>query len=172
MEFYLSVWATFAALQSVKQYFSISLRRGLFGLTNLLIDSFLTYFFIFRNLTDKWFCDSAATAGYHVGSSPDSRARSVLKKHNIQTKHKARVLCDDDFTKFEYIFGMDHENIRNINAKRPSNATAKVELLGSYDPKKQLIIEDPYYESGEEGFETNYEQCLRSCSAFLDQKNN
>ncbi len=29
----------------------------------------------------------------------------------------------------------------------PSNATAKVELLGSYDPKKCRIIEDPYYVS-------------------------
>ncbi|KAH9407298.1 phosphatase [Tyrophagus putrescentiae] len=111
-----------------------------------------------RNLTDRWFTDSAATAGYHVGRSPDSRARSVLKRHGIETKHKAR-----------YIFGMDRENIRNINSKRPANATAKVELLGSYDPQGQLIIEDPYYESGEEGFETNYEQCLRSCTAFLDK---
>lgn len=122
-----------------------------------------------RNLTDRWFTDSAATAGYHVGRSPDSRARSVLKRHGIETKHKARVLKAEDFTTFEYIFGMDRENIRNINSKRPANATAKVELLGSYDPQGQLIIEDPYYESGEEGFETNYEQCLRSCTAFLDK---
>lgn len=28
---------------------------------------------------------------------------------------------------------------------KPKNATAKIMLLGSYDPEKQLIIEDPYY---------------------------
>ena len=122
-----------------------------------------------RNLTDTWFCDSAATAGYHVHSSPDMRARNVLKRHSIETKHKARVLTKEDFIKFEYIFGMDHENISDINQVKPKNATAKVELLGSYDPEGQIIIEDPYYMKGEKGFETNYEQCLRSCNAFLDK---
>jgi len=124
-----------------------------------------------RNLTDKWFCDSAATAGYHTGSQPDSRARNVLKNHSITTQHRARVLKKEDFTKFEYIFGMDHNNIEDINEVKPKNATAKVELLGSYDPEGELIIEDPYYQKGEKGFEKNYEQCLRSCNAFLDKVN-
>ena len=32
-------------------------------------------------------------------------------------------------------------------AKSVSNYSAKIELLGSYDPQKQLIIKDPYYVS-------------------------
>ncbi|KAJ6221421.1 hypothetical protein RDWZM_007233 [Blomia tropicalis] len=124
-----------------------------------------------RNLTDKWFCDSAATAGYHVHSSPEMRARNVLKRHSIETKHRARLLSSEDFTKFEYIFGMDKCNIDDINSMKPKNAAAKVELLGSYDPNGEFIIEDPYYQSGEKAFEKNYEQCLRSCSAFLDRMN-
>ena len=79
------------------------------------------------------------------------------------------MLTEEDFTKFEYIFGMDNANIRDINEIRPANATAKVELLGSYDPTGELIIEDPYYGRGEKGFEKNYEQCLRACEAFLDK---
>lgn len=99
------------------------------------------------------------------------RARNVLKKHSIETTHRARVLSKQDFTKFEYIFGMDHDNISDINEVRPRNGTAKVELLGSYDPEGELIIEDPYYGRGEKGFEKNYEQCLRCCEAFLDKMN-
>ena len=64
---------------------------------------------------------------------------------------------------------MDDNNIEDINDVKPKNSKAVVELLGKYDPQKQTIIEDPYYERGNKGFETNYEQCLRSCNAFLDQ---
>lgn len=77
------------------------------------------------------------------------------------------------------------------------NSKAKIELLGSYDPEKQLIIEDPYYVSTAPGaasgsrpqappphaappspslpqgndsdFETVYQQCVRCCRAFLDK---
>lgn len=123
-------------------------------------------------MTDKWFCDSAATAGYHVRSQPDYRALNVLKNHSINTNHRARILKDEDYTKFEYIFGMDHANIRDIEDGKPASSTCKIELLGSYDPQGELIIKDPYYEKGEKGFETNYQQCLRSCSAFLDKMTN
>lgn len=38
---------------------------------------------------------------------------------------------------------------RDLNKKANSikNSKAKIELLGSYDPEKQLIIQDPYYVS-------------------------
>ena len=87
----------------------------------------------------------------------------------MQYEHRARQLCQDDFTRFDYIFGMDDNNISDINNLKPKGSKAVVELLGKYDPKGQTIIEDPYYESGDEGFETNFQQCMRSCAAFLDQ---
>lgn len=42
---------------------------------------------------------------------------------------------------------MDHENISDIEDMGPATYTAKIELFGSYDPKKELIIRDPYYVS-------------------------
>ncbi|KAH7703048.1 low molecular weight protein-tyrosine-phosphatase [Aphelenchoides avenae] len=42
-------------------------------------------------------------------------------------------------------------------------------LLGEHDPEGQVIIRDPYYDNGEKGFETCYEQCVRACTAFLDK---
>lgn len=35
----------------------------------------------------------------------------------------------------------------NRRAKQVPNHKAKIELLGSYDPQKQVIIKDPYYVS-------------------------
>lgn len=53
----------------------------------------------------------------------------------------------DDFTKFDYIFGMDNENISNLKKIAPSNYKGTIALLGSYDPQNELIIRDPYYVS-------------------------
>jgi low molecular weight phosphotyrosine protein phosphatase len=66
---------------------------------------------------------------------------------------------------------MDTENINDINDLKPTNSKAIVELLGKYDPQNDTIIRDPYYDRGDKGFQTNYQQCLRSCNAFLDQFN-
>jgi low molecular weight phosphotyrosine protein phosphatase len=122
-----------------------------------------------RNLTSQWFCDSAAIADYHVGRQPNYRTLNVLKRHSVECNHRARQLCDEDFTRFDYIFGMDLENIKDINDLKPINSKAIIELLGKYDPQNDTIIRDPYYDRGDKGFETNYQQCLRSCNAFLDQ---
>ena len=43
-----------------------------------------------RGHSDDWEVDSAAIGDWHCGKSPDSRAISVLSKHGITTKHKAR----------------------------------------------------------------------------------
>ncbi|KAG7160089.1 Low molecular weight phosphotyrosine protein phosphatase-like, partial [Homarus americanus] len=99
-----------------------------------------------RNMTN-WDVDSAAIGSWHVGLGPDSRAVSVMKRHNIPMKHKARQLTKADFVHYDYIFGMDHDNISDIKARAPKTYTARIELFGSYDLKKELIIRDPYYVS-------------------------
>lgn len=121
--------------------------------------------------SSSWTVDSAAIGNWHVGNGPDRRAVSVLSKHGITTCHKARQVKKSDFSKFDYIFGMDHENIEDLKSIEPDQSIAKIGLLGSYDPDGELIIEDPYYESGEAGFEKCYQQCIRCCQAFLDQVN-
>ena len=42
---------------------------------------------------------------------------------------------------------MDDSNISELKDLAPSNSTAKIELLGKYDPEGELIIRDPYYVS-------------------------
>ncbi|XP_059170862.1 low molecular weight phosphotyrosine protein phosphatase-like [Physella acuta] len=124
-----------------------------------------------RGLKDKWLIDSAGTGDWHIGKSPDDRTMQVLKKNGIKGyKHSGRLITEDDFTTFEYIFGMDHANITDINDIAPANSTAKISLLGSYDPQKELIIEDPYfaYNHNKNAFNEVYEQCMRCCTAFLD----
>nr|XP_006818620.1 PREDICTED: low molecular weight phosphotyrosine protein phosphatase-like isoform X3 [Saccoglossus kowalevskii] len=119
-----------------------------------------------KGVESEWKIDSAATSTYEIGKLPDPRNLACLKKRGLSSTHRARQITQEDFTKFEYIFGMDNSNMQNINRVKPKNSTAKVELFGSYDPKGQLIIEDPYY-GGDEGFEEVFEQVTRCSEGFL-----
>ncbi|XP_072552835.1 low molecular weight phosphotyrosine protein phosphatase isoform X2 [Salminus brasiliensis] len=120
-------------------------------------------------VVDKWVIDSGATSDWNIGSSPDARGLACLRRHGIDTDHRARQVTKEDFATFDYILCMDESNLRDLNKKANSvkNSKAKVELLGSYDPEKQLIIKDPYYGSDQD-FETVYEQCVRCCKVFLE----
>ncbi|XP_043208805.1 low molecular weight phosphotyrosine protein phosphatase-like [Amphibalanus amphitrite] len=124
-----------------------------------------------RGVRDQWRVDSAALGDWHVGRAPDRRAQATMKKHNVPMNCKARVVRTSDFREFDYVFGMDESNISELKDLAPSNSTAQIELLGKYDPEGALIIRDPYYDDGDQGFETCYQQCLRCCGAFLDSIN-
>ncbi|XP_021102927.1 low molecular weight phosphotyrosine protein phosphatase isoform X2 [Heterocephalus glaber] len=149
-----------------------------------------------QNISDNWRIDSAATSTYEVGNPPDYRGQSCMKKHGIPMSHVARQVTKEDFATFDYILCMDESNLRNLVPRRScphlwflpdtsqgpvgtfrdlnrksnqvKNCKAKIELLGSYDPQKQLIIEDPYY-GNESDFELVYQQCIRCCKAFLEK---
>ncbi|GAB6022311.1 Low molecular weight phosphotyrosine protein phosphatase 1 [Chamberlinius hualienensis] len=118
-----------------------------------------------RGLADEWDIDSAATADYHIGDIPNKRAREVMRRHQIIIDHRTRQLNMDDFTRFDYILGMDTYNI----AMAPKSSTSKIELLGKYDPEHIRNIRDPYCERDIQRFEDVYEQCLRCCEAFLNR---
>ncbi|KAM7395376.1 hypothetical protein PAMA_006914 [Pampus argenteus] len=123
-----------------------------------------------KHVARQWVIDSGATSDWNIGSSPDGRGLACLRKHDIETSHRAQQVTKEDFINFEFILCMDESNLSDLNRKAKSvkNSRAKIELLGSYDPQKQLIIKDPYYGSDED-FEKVYEQCVRCCKAFLEK---
>ncbi|XP_058538350.1 low molecular weight phosphotyrosine protein phosphatase isoform X5 [Neofelis nebulosa] len=96
-------------------------------------------------------------------------AEAVFRKL-VTEQNLSDDVTKEDFATFDYILCMDESNLRDLNRKsnQIKNCKAKIELLGSYDPQKQLIIEDPYY-GNESDFETVYQQCVRCCRAFLEK---
>lgn len=102
-----------------------------------------------------------------MGKSPDRRALETMKKHNLEYSNKARQLKKDDFKKFDYIFGMDHENMSDLEDMKPSDGKAKLLLIGDFDPQGEKIIRDPYYDNNSEGFEKAFVQSVRCCENFL-----
>ncbi|KAJ1150169.1 hypothetical protein NDU88_002966 [Pleurodeles waltl] len=123
-----------------------------------------------QGLTDQWRIDSAATSTYEIGSPPDYRGDACMRRHDIIMNHIARQVTKEDFLSFDYMLCMDESNLRDLKRKseKVQNCKSKIELLGSYDPQKCHIIEDPYY-GKDEDFETVYQQCLRCCKSFLEK---
>ncbi|KAF7393815.1 hypothetical protein HZH68_010634 [Vespula germanica] len=122
------------------------------------------------DLTNQWEVNSAALIGYHTGKNPDRRAMSILKQKGLTSySHRARPITVDDFDKYDWIFGMDVQNIQELNKLKPQGSKAIIELLGKYDPQGETIIRDPYYDDDITGFEKVYDQCVRSITAFLQK---
>ena len=119
-----------------------------------------------EGLSGEWKIDSAALGPWHVGNGPHKSAVKVLKDNGIDTKHKARELKPADFTKFDFIFGMDDENMDDINSMKPANSTARIEKLGTYDPEGVEDVADPYY--GNEGFK-DFQVCFAHCDRCVKE---
>ncbi|KAI9014277.1 phosphotyrosine protein phosphatase I superfamily [Hyaloraphidium curvatum] len=118
-----------------------------------------------RGLSDRIKVDSAGTAGYHIGSSPDPRSAETCRRHGVPVDHRARQLKPRDFEEFDYILAMDTENVSNARRIAPKEAKAKLDLFGKYGDVG--IVEDPYY-GGPEGFEINFKQVTKASEAFLE----
>jgi len=113
-------------------------------------------------------CDSAGTAGYHIGSIPDKRAIQVANDNGIKLKHLGRKLEKEDFEDFDYIVAMDAQNQKDIlSLKKLSVGEAKVLLFRDFDPEEKGDVPDPYYGSYED-FELVFEICRRSSENLFD----
>ena len=76
------------------------------------------------------FIDSAGTASYHIGRSPDPRSILVAKKKIDISNYKARKLIKEDFKKFDFIYVMDNSNFENATSMADSKEDRdKVSLI-------------------------------------------
>ena len=116
------------------------------------------------------YVDSAGIGSWHVGQLPDYRMRRHGTKHGYDFQHRARQLQSADFSRFDYIIGMDAENIRDIAAKAPNNE-AKDRILDISQFLRHHPdfhdVPDPYYGSDRD-FEIVIELLEDACSGLLD----
>ena len=108
--------------------------------------------------------DSAGTASYHIGSSPDPRSIKTAMKHGIDiSNQRARQFTKSDFDAFDHIFVMDRQNLRDVlKLSQLEVERNKVKLL-----LKNEEVEDPYY-GGDEGFEIVFNKIEKASKDILD----
>lgn len=114
--------------------------------------------------------DSAGTGAYHQGEPPDARARAAGQRRGIEISGRARQIKAADFARFDYLLAMDSDNLKNMRALAPENASARLSLLRAFDAESEpdASVPDPYY-GGEQGFDEVVELCVRACRGLLAQ---
>ena len=116
------------------------------------------------------FVDSAGTAGYHIGSSPDPRSIAVASKYNIDiTDQRCRIFTRTDFHQFDLIYAMDRSNYSDIMslAEEPEHFQ-KVRLLLEEVELSHKEVPDPYY-GGEKGFELVFDLIEQACNSIVQR---
>lgn len=115
--------------------------------------------------------DSAGTAAYHIGKSPDARSAQAAGARGISMQgQSARQVATSDFYEFDYIFAMDKANYEDLLAIKPSNGSAHVSLfLKEFGCMDHDEVPDPYY-GGEQGFELVLDLLQDACEQFIQKK--
>ncbi len=120
------------------------------------------------NLRDRIICDSAGTAGYHIGSPPDQRmAAAAASSLSIKLHGQARQFKKSDFENFDLILAMDRENYQDILFLDPAGQYRdKVRLMCDFCSRHNTKeVPDPYY-GGPEGFDRVIELLLDACDGL------
>ncbi len=116
-----------------------------------------------EGLEDSFVIASAATSTWEIGNTPDPRACAVLSAHGISCAGKRSVqLRRSDYEKYDYFFGMDSGNIRDMHRIFGGDPRGKIHKLTEYTNGRD--VDDPYY-SGD--FVTAYKAIHAACEALL-----
>jgi protein-tyrosine phosphatase len=91
--------------------------------------------------------DSAGTGDWHLGRPPDLRAQAVAARNGADISQlRARQVGAEDFRRFDHIVALDAENLADLRALRPPDATAALSLLLDRVPGQEAeAVADPYY---------------------------
>ncbi len=110
--------------------------------------------------------DSAGTGNWHTGKPPHEGTRTILSKHNISYEGlKARQINKEDLNEFDYIIGMDAENIGNIKRLAGNAQTGKIKRLLDYVKESDVAdVPDPYYTGN---FTEVYDLVTKGCENLL-----
>ncbi|MCA1772290.1 MAG: low molecular weight phosphotyrosine protein phosphatase [Halomonas sp.] len=102
---------------------------------------------------DRVMVDSCGVGRWHVGNAPDPRAQAAAQQRSIDISElRARQLKPQDFVDFDYVLGMDSENLAAMQAMKPDHADAHVGLFLDFADTAESEVPDPYY-GGDQGFE-------------------
>lgn len=81
---------------------------------------------------------------------------------------RARQVTPDDFRRFDHVIALDHENLTNLRAVAPADATAQLSLLLDWVPGRAgQAVADPWF-GDDAGFETTWADVTAAARAIAD----
>ncbi|MFD1359770.1 low molecular weight protein-tyrosine-phosphatase [Fictibacillus halophilus] len=119
-----------------------------------------------EGLEDKISIDSAGTGNWHVGEPPHEGTRNILTKNQISFEgQKARQIKTNDLTQYDYIIGMDAENIGNMHKMAGQSETGMIARLLDFVPENEFEdVPDPYFTGN---FQEVYDLVTAGCERLL-----
>lgn len=117
-------------------------------------------------MEDKFYIDSAATSTDEIGNGVHHGTVKKLREVGVPVgDHRARQITGKDYEKYDYIIGMDNQNLRNMRRMLPYDGKGKICLLLDFTEAPRDIA-DPWF-TGD--FDATYDDVLKGCAALLDR---
>ena len=118
-------------------------------------------------IADQFYIASAATSTEEIwngiGNPVYPPAKAELAKHGISCEGKRAVqLTKSDYDAYDYLIGMDEQNIRNME-RITGHRGGKIRMLLSYCGRNDSVA-DPWYSRK---FDVTYRDVDEGCDAFL-----
>lgn len=126
-------------------------------------------------MNDLFEIDSAGVTGYHAGEPADQRMqRHALQRDIHLTSISRQVRSPDDFKYFDYVIGMDDQNMDDLFHLCPSGNgySNKIKKMTDYcTTHSNTSVPDPYY-GGAAGFELVLDILEDACEGLLESIQN
>lgn len=118
-----------------------------------------------KGLEDNFYIESAATSYEEIGNRVHHGTRRILDSLGIDCSGKrARRMTKADYLDFDYLIGMDEENIRNMYRFYDNDPEGKIIQFLDYSEHPRAIA-DPWYTGN---FEETYQDIKEGCESFLE----
>ena len=115
---------------------------------------------------DEFVIESAATSREELGNPVYPPARAKLAEHGIDCSgYAARQMRPRDYDDFDYIIGMDSENMYYMKRMWPEDPEGKLSLLMDYTDHPREVS-DPWYTRD---FEATWQDVNEGCRGLLQQ---
>ena len=120
-------------------------------------------------LEDEFEIASAATSSEEIwggrGNPVYPPARKVLREHGLDPDGKrARRTTRDDYNYYDYLIGMDSENMWYMKRIYGGDPDGKISLLLDYCGRQGQEVADPWYT---DNFDETWRDVLQGCKGFL-----
>ena len=117
-----------------------------------------------EGIEKSFYIDSAATSTEEIGNPIHYGTRNKLQQMNIKCgNHIARTITKQDYKKFDYIIGMEEQNIINIKRILGKDEENKIYRLLDFTNEPR-DIQDPWYTGN---FDKTYDDIMQGLKGYL-----
>ena len=130
-----------------------------------MAESVMTYLVKQAGLSEQIYINSAATSREEIGNPPHPGTVAKLKEEKIPViPHRAVQMTLNDYEEYDYLIGMDTENIRNMQRLSGGDPDEKIYKLLTF-AGTGMDVADPWY-TGD--FRSTYKDVRAGCEGLLE----